>query len=707
MFSVRIVLHARCAWLVGWVILAQSCVLAQSAAARNWLSPPVKVTASAVDSAGDVYVTGYVSDDIVPVTPGAFQQKFTPSACPNYAAQKCPHVFVAKISSDGSQLLYATYLDGSGDDEASAMTVDASGSAFVAGTTTSGDFPLSVSAYRRTPAGGFITRLSPDGGQLMASTYVAGQPKRLALDSSGNLYVAGGTRDASFATTPGAYQTTPQGQGDGFVMKIDPLLHAPAYSTLIGGVRYSSVAYGLYVDARGSAYVTGAAVPVLGSGTVPPFPTTPGAYASNFVAALPGAFVTQLSLDGSHPIFSTLMPIASASDIAVDDFGAVYIAGSVMPSGGYVFPVTMGAFLGQGSGFATKFVADGSRFLYSTRLPGAVTQIAVIAQDHLLTMGASSTALSDQVPTTPDSPIPCSDGSAGQFLLELNSAANGRVYGTYLKNSVIMDGTNIWSVSQDPNKLLDKALVHPALEPAITCVANSATFYSGRVAPGELVSIFGPGIGPDEPASLQLDASGKVGTDLSGMRVFVNGVSAPLLYVSKNQINAVVPFETSAPSTYVTVMKNGVALPDVNTPVAPASPGFFKWPWGAAIIVNQDGTFNNPSNPAPNGSIVTLYGTGAGILQTAVENGSVGDGTTRPVLAANAQLGPFDSIPGLFGGGGSASMAITYFGDAPTLVQGVVALNVQLSFPAYHLNTFLTINFGGYRTNEVVQVWLK
>ena len=704
MFPLRIVVQARRVWLLGWVILAQSCVLAQSAAAKNWLSPPVKVTASAVDAAGNVYVTGYVSDDIIPVTPGAFQQKFIPATCLNYS-QKCPHAFVAKISSGGSQLLYATYLEGNGDDEASAITVDASGSAFVAGTTTSTDFPLSASAYRRTPAGGFITRLSPDGSQLVASTYVAGQPKRLVLDSSGSLYVAGGTKDASFATTPGAYQTAPQGQGDAFVLKIDFLLHAPVYSTLIGGRGYSTTAYALHVDSLGSAYVTGAAVPVSGGGTVPPFPTTPGALGNNFAAAFAGAFVTRLTPDGSHPIFSAFLLLSSATEIAVDESGAVYVAGSVVGFGSYIFPVTNAGALGLGGGFATKLLADGSRLLYSTRLPGAVTQITVIAQDHLLAMGASTTALSDQVPTTPDSPIPCSDGSAGQYLLELDSAGTGRVYGTYLNNSVIMDGTNIWSLSQDPNKLLDKTPVHPALEPAITCVSNSATFYSGPVAPGELVSIFGPGIGPDEPASLQLDASGKVGTDLGGVRVFINGVSAPLLYVSKNQINAVIPFETAVwPSTYVTVMKNGVVLPDVNIPVAKASPGFFKWPWGAVIIVNQDGTFNNPSHPAPNGSIVTLYGTGAGILQTSVENGSVGDGTTRPVLAVAAQLGPFDN--GRFGGT-SSFMAITYFGDAPTLVQGVVALNVQLSFPAYHQDTFLTINVGGYRTNEVVQVWLK
>ncbi len=104
-------------------------------------------------------------------------------------------------------------------------------------------FPAIGFRYRSTPAGGFIARLSPDGGQLLASTYIAAQPRRLALDSTGKLYVAGGTKDASFATTPGAFQTTLQGNGDAFVLKIDPLLRVPVYSTLLGGMGYSATAY--------------------------------------------------------------------------------------------------------------------------------------------------------------------------------------------------------------------------------------------------------------------------------------------------------------------------------------------------------------------------------------------------------------------------------------------------------------------------------
>jgi len=392
----------------------------------------------------------------------------------------------------------------------------------------------------------------------------------------------------------------------------------------------------------------------------------------------------------------------------LDESGSVYIAGRALPANNF-FPLTPGAFMGVGTGFASKLSADGSRLLYSTRLPGAATQITVIAEDHLLVSGATSTDFYDQVPTTPDSPSPCSDVGVHQYLLELNSAATGRIYGTYLNSAVTTDGIHVWSVSQDPNKILDRTLVHPSLEPSITCVANSATFYSGAVAPGELISIFGPGIGPDQPASLQLDASGKVGTELGGMKVYINGVAAPLTYVSINQINAVVPFEVAVwADTYVTVLKNGAVLPEIKIPVASASPGFFKWPWGATVIVNQSGTVNSPSSPAPVGSIVTLYGTGAGLMRTPIATGSVGDGTTLPVLAASAALGPCDSGQGFFGMG-SCPIAVNYFGDAPTLVQGVVALNLQISnFSSVpNQDTFLTISFGGYRPNQVIQVWVK
>jgi len=178
--------------------------------------------------------------------------------------------------------------------------------------------------------------------------------------------------------------------------------------------------------------------------------------------------------------------------------------------------------------------------------------------------------------------------------------------------------------------------------------------------------------------------------------------------VSINQINAVVPFEVAMwGDTYVTVLKNGAVLPEIKIPVAKASPGFFKWPWGATVIVNQNGTVNGPSSPAPYGSIVTLYGTGAGLMQTPVATGSVGNGSTRPVLAASAELGPCASGQGFFGMG-SCPIAVTYFGDAPTLVQGVVALNLQISnFGAPNQDTFLTISFGGYHPSQVVQVWVK
>jgi uncharacterized protein (TIGR03437 family) len=638
------------------------------------------VSASAVDAAGNVYLTGLAAPDSIPVTPGAFQTQKSPCAC--------SRAYILKAGADGT-LQYATYLSGSGFDQPNTIAIDASGGVYVAGITGSTDFPVSQGAYRRAPGSGFISRLSPDGSSLIASTYVAAQAWRLVLDADGNVYVAGRTGDPTFATTPGAFQAALLGPGDAFVLKIDPLLRTLFYSTLLGSGR-DDTAYGLKVDASGSAYVTGVSNSGGGPDSGHPFPVTPGAYGGVFTG-LKSAFVSRLSPDGSHLIFSALLAGGTAYDIVLDETGAVYFGGDADPQL-YSLPVTIGAYRGTGSGFVTKLNADGSRLVYSTRLPGRPRQLNLTGDHHVLATGLTF----EQLTTTPDAPHPCSDGKQEeQFLLEFNTAGSDRVYGTYLKYGLATDGVTVWSApSHAPavaNQSLEHMPIHGSGEAGITCVANAATFRSGPIAPGEIVSIFGGLIGPDAPATTQLDESGKVATGFGGVSVYFNGDPAPLLYVSKNQINAVAPFELSIwPSTYVTIVKDGVVLPEVNIPVAPAVPGVFA-------LVNQDGTVNNSSHPARQGSYVTLYATGAGLMQPSAATGSVGQGTTSIAQQFGLDLfWPSGAFRVTY-----VNLVALYAGDAPTLVQGVVAIVAQVptGVPAPEVaTTTLEINVGGART---------
>jgi hypothetical protein len=183
----------------------------------------------AVDGAGDAYVVGSTTSTNFPTTPGAFQTSLHKSKL----TRSTVDAFVTKLNSTGTKLVYSTYLGGSNLDGASAVALDTAGNAYVTGWTQSTDFPTlnPIQAQKASGTDGwgypnsdvFVTTLNSTGTGLLFSTYFGGSSddygQGIALDSSGNTYVAGQTLGSGFPTTPGAYQTTP---GGGIVFKIDP-----------------------------------------------------------------------------------------------------------------------------------------------------------------------------------------------------------------------------------------------------------------------------------------------------------------------------------------------------------------------------------------------------------------------------------------------------------------------------------------------------
>ncbi len=152
-----------------------------------------QVTA-AVDDAGQVYITGTTTDTAFPTTPGAFQTTLGGGS----------DVFVAKFTAAGV-LVYSTYLGGSGIDYGNGIAVDQGGSAFIAGTTTSSDFPITASAYAKTLKGtqdAFVTKLNGNGSGLVYSTYLGGSSQEtgnaIALNQQGEAFVTGSTNSPRF-----------------------------------------------------------------------------------------------------------------------------------------------------------------------------------------------------------------------------------------------------------------------------------------------------------------------------------------------------------------------------------------------------------------------------------------------------------------------------------------------------------------------------
>jgi uncharacterized repeat protein (TIGR03803 family) len=375
----------------------------------------------AVDASGNVYVTGSTGSSNFPTTPGAFE-----TTCGGGA-------FVTKFSA-GSALVYSTYLCGGYGAFGSALAVDVSGNAYVAGGTTSPDFPTTPGAFQTTLRGtedAFVSKLDASGSVLLYSTYLGGANSYnrvggATVDSSGNAYVVGWTAASDFPITPRAFQTTFLGNSTAFVSKLNPAGSALVYSTFLG----SASASGIAVDASGNAFVTGEVE------DASEFPVTPGAFQTTSGGARPGtpidAFVSKLNPAGSALVYSTFLG-GSGSDqgngIAVDGSGNAYVTGWTESSN---FPTTPGAFQdpSNSGSFVTKLNPAGSTLVYSTSSIGGGNAVALNGFGNAYVTGGT---YNPNFPTTPNAwEITFGGGNGDAFVSKLNAVGSGLLYSTYL-----------------------------------------------------------------------------------------------------------------------------------------------------------------------------------------------------------------------------------------------------------------------------------
>jgi uncharacterized protein (TIGR03437 family) len=201
-------------------------------------------------------------------------------------------------------------------------------------------------------------------------------------------------------------------------------------------------------------------------------------------------------------------------------------------------------------------------------------------------------------------------------------------------------------------------------------VVNAGSFLSGAVAPGEIVTFFGRGIGPADVASLQLTPDGRVATLLAGVRVLFDDVPAPLVYVSSEQVSAIVPYSVAGKtSATVRLEYQGAPSNTLTAPIAAAAPSLFTIDSsgaGQGAIVNQDGSINSSGNPASPGSFVILYATGEGQTSPEGVDGAVtGADLVRPLLPVAVRIGETDA-------------EVLYAGSAPGFVAGVLQVNARV-----------------------------
>ena len=633
--------------------------------------------AIAVDAQGNAYVTGSTDSDNFPVTAGAFQTKANFQSPIGFFR----HAFVLKLNSLGSAVVYSTLLGGGNSDDAAAIILDAAGNAYVAGATQSVDFPITKGAFQTmvvmppnpffTFSHGFVTKLNNTGSALIYSTYLSGSTGSsitgLAVDPAGDAFVTGSTGSPDFPTTPGAFQTSaPAGaQTRGFVSKLNTTGSALVYSTLLAGEK-TVVPNAIAIDAAANAYITGAT-------DSQQFPSTLNSYQP----ALRGgasAFITKVNPSGASLVYSTLFGSGTLGRaIALDAAGDAYISGQVFGDDlplssdavhmsysaapcfhtrNAMFNITTFQF-GCADAFAAKLDPAGARLMFSTFFGGNDQDSAnAIALDPKGAFYIAGMTESGNLPTTTGS-------------LKMR---RGPDFGC----------SNISSPTAGEGFPCDDAFIAKfdlaaAPLPSPLQILNSASFLPGAIAPGELVSLTGSGIGPPLAEGIELNPDHTlVSTIIENTRVLFDAVAAPLILVSPNQINAVVPFEVDGKSAVpVQIERNAQAGSAIAAGVVAANPGIFPASFmgiGPAALLNQDWTLNRPSNPAAPGSIATLYATGLGVMEPPVPDGGV---ISDPASLAKTRLGVQVFV-------GMQNAEVLYAGTAPTLVAGVIQVNFRV-----------------------------
>jgi len=241
--------------------------------------------------------------------------------------------------------------------------------------------------------------------------------------------------------------------------------------------------------------------------------------------------------------------------------------------------------------------------------------------------------------------------------------------------------------------------------PTISQVASAASYIGQSISPGEIIVIFGTGLGPTPLVGLALDSTGKVATTVGGAQVFVGGIAAPMIYASNSQVAAVVPYDIAPlKSTTVYVKFLNQTSNVIGLSVTPTQPGIFTANasgTGPGAILNQNFQPNSPANPAAKGSVVSIYMTGEGVTSPSSVNGAV----TQANLPA-PQVTPAGRLPVAVTIDGSP-VAIQYAGEAPGLVAGVLQVNAIIPATARTGDLPLVVSIGGVTSQTGVTVSVR
>jgi uncharacterized protein (TIGR03437 family) len=653
----------------------------------------IGILATTVDSQGFVYITGATSWPGFPTTPGTLTKY---SGSDGFTALG-GDVFVQKLQPNTFQVVYSVLVGGARDDIGTGIVVDAQGNAYVTGYTQSNDFPGSSRASNRTDQDAFIFEVNAAGTALVFSHLYGGSAddysRGISRGPDGSITIAGQTDSPDFPITPNAvqpgYVPTPGPFGpqtDAFVLQVSSNGAAVLYATYLGGPGDDN-ATSVAVDLNGDMYVAGEAGPS--------FPTLATSYDPS---ELSGGFVSKISQATGDLVYSTYIPGGAAAALAVDASGNAYVCGTAGGGGVGGFPATPGAYqsdlAGETDAFVLEFDPAGDDLVFATLIGGSEFEfgLAVTLQESAVVI--AGTTQSTLFPATDHSTPFCDLESSpvytlygyvipsGTFVASfdhtgklLNSASYSTcAYETTTALATSSSGSVYLAAYDDPNDdtFLAEINLTASLPAQISYIGDAASFETAPFAPLELISIFGKGLGPSTPIGADL-TNRALTTTLGGTQVLLAGTPLPLLYVSDSQVNAIVPHNAFVSygefALSFTVQAGQNVTQTYSTYFFPEAPQLFTsngLGFGQLAALNQDGSVNSPQNPAPRGSVISLFGTGGGLTQPAFADGAIVTQAAPLAEQYGYMVIGLDSAP------------MSYAGAAPGEVNGVVQINVTV-----------------------------
>ncbi|UCH89830.1 MAG: SBBP repeat-containing protein [Thermoplasmata archaeon] len=385
------------------------------------------------DPDNNIYITGFSGSDDFPTTPDAYNRKVNGNN----------DLIVFKMYPTCSNLVYSTFIGGLDTEEGYGIDVDSSGNAYVTGFTRSDNFPVTPGAYdifnngTTTNTDTFILKLNPFGTGIVYSTLIEGddidRAFDIAVDSSGNAIISGYTRSNNFPTK-NAYDSSFDGDGDFFVVKLNSFGSDLIFSTYIGGDG-SEHSYCIALDNNDDIYIGGRS-------SSSDFPVSSNAYKKT-ITGVSDIFVLKFSKSGNSVIYATFISSShdheDPKDIYVDDDGCAYLTGD---TGSPDFPVTPGAFncsnitFNTRNVFVAKFNSDGSNLIFSSLIgDNADDMPRSIQVDSNKNVFVAGTTASVNFPTTSDALYKPTKYNYNAFLFQLSKDGTKLFYSTFIGGS--------------------------------------------------------------------------------------------------------------------------------------------------------------------------------------------------------------------------------------------------------------------------------